>query len=174
LGDYYLGRLPAGQRLAVAQHLRHCPHCTQELASYAEEDEEAAGGPMAWLRRAVSRVRWAVTAPALLPTPAVRGVPYAQQAYQADDIQIVIEVSPARVGYRRLDLMGQVQPAEAADDVELWNADTASAVATQPVNDLGYFEFRQLLPGPYFLCLRAGETETWVGQVAVGRETRDG
>jgi anti-sigma factor RsiW len=167
LGDYYLGRLPPGQRLVVAQHLRHCPHCTRELSFYGEENEEAISGPVAWLHRAVSRVRWAMAAPKLLPTPAVRGAPYIQQAYQADSTQIVIETSPARVGYRRLDLIGQIQPAEAANDVELWDANSASTVAIHPVDEMGYFEFRQLPPGDYFLCLRAGEVETWLGQVTV-------
>lgn len=167
LGDYYLGRLPPGQRLAVAQHLRHCPHCTRELKSYGKENEETASGPVNWLHRVVSHVRWAMTAPDLLPTPAVRGTPYTQQAYRAEDIQVVIEISPARAGYRRLDLMGQLQPAKAADDVELWDADKATTVQTQPVEDMGYFEFRQLPPGDYFLCLRAGEAETWIGPIAV-------
>jgi anti-sigma factor RsiW len=167
LGDYYLGRLPPGQRLAIAQHLRLCPHCTQELSLYGEENKGAVSAPMAWFHRAVSRVRWALAAPELLPTLAVRGAPYAQQAYKADSIEIMIEISPARVGYRRLDLMGQIQPAEAANSVELWDASTASTVAIQPVDEMGYFEFRQLSPGNYFLCLRAGEAETWLGQVAV-------
>ena len=170
LGDYYLGRLPPGQRLAVAQHLRHCPHCTRELKFYGKENEEAASGPMNWLHRVVSRVRWAVTAPELLPAPAVRGTPYTQQAYQAEDIPVVIESSPARTGYRRLDFMGQLQPAKAADDVELWDAGKATTVETQPIEDMGYFEFRQLSPGDYFLCLRAGETETWMGPIAVEAE----
>ncbi len=168
LGDYYLGRLSPGRRLAVAQHLRLCPYCAEELSLYEEEGaEDTAGGLMARLYQAVSRVRWAVAAPELLPSPAVRGAPYTQQAYQADSIQIVIETSPARVGYRRMDLMGQIQPAEAAEEAELWDASKASLVATRPVDEMGYFEFRQLSPGDYFLCMRAGEAETWVGEIAV-------
>lgn len=170
LGDYYLGRLSPGQRLAVAQHLRYCPHCAEELSFYAEEEEmqdKEAGKLTAWLHRLVSRVRWAVPAPELLPTPAVRGTPYTQQAYQTEDVQVIIEVSPARAGYRRLDLMGQIQPAEAANHVELWDADKTAPIESQPVEEMGYFEFRKLSPGDYFLCLRAGETETWVGPVTV-------
>lgn len=167
LGDYYLGRLPPGRRLAVAQHLRHCPHCTEELRSYGEEDEiEATDDLRAWLDQVVSRVRWAVASPDLLPT-AARGVPYTQQAYQTEDTQIVVEVSPARAGYRRMDLMGQLQPSDAADMIELWDADMASVVGDQLVEEMGYFEFRQLSQGDYFLCLRADETETWLGPLAV-------
>lgn len=173
LGDYYLGRLPPGERLAVAQHLRPCPHCTRELWFYGEENEEAVSGPTAWFRRLVDRVHWAVAAPELLPTPVVRGAPYTQRAYQADGIQIVIEVSPARAGYQRLDLMGQIRPAQVVEDVELWDASTTSMVATQPVDEMGYFRFRQLAPGDYFLCLQAGQTETWVGEIAVKRETEN-
>lgn len=169
LGDYFLGRLPSGKRLAVAQHLRRCPHCTEELSFFGEEDEteKEAGELTTWLRRVVSRVRWAITAPDLLPTPAVRGTPYTQQAYQTEGAHIVIEISPARAGYRRLDLMGQIQPAEAAADVDLWNAGTAATLETQPVDEMGYFEFRQLSPGDYFLCLQGDEIETWIGPIAV-------
>jgi len=170
LGDYYLGRLSPGQRLAVAQHLRHCPHCTRELSLYGEDEEELANGLLARLHQAVDRVLWAVAAPELLPAPAVRGAPYTQQAYKADGIEIVIEISPARAGYRRLDLVGQVQPATAAEHVELWDASKASMVVTRPVDDMGYFELRQLSSGDYFLCLRAGEAETWVGEVTVNSD----
>lgn len=170
LGDYYLGRLPPGQRLALAQHLRHCPHCTAELSLYEEGTEEQEG-LVNRLHQFVSRVRWAFTAPNLLPSPSVRGTPYAQQAYQVDDTQIVIEVSPARTGYRRLDLMGQLQPAEATGDVELWDAGQAEIAERQPVEEMGYFEFRQLSPGDYFLCLRGDESETWVGPVSLTTDT---
>jgi hypothetical protein len=36
LGEFFLRRLPAPQRLVVSQHVRHCPHCTSELAQISE------------------------------------------------------------------------------------------------------------------------------------------
>ena len=32
LGEYHLRMLPANQNLVVAQHIRDCPHCSQEIA----------------------------------------------------------------------------------------------------------------------------------------------
>jgi len=168
LGDYHLGRLAPGDRLAAALHLRECPHCTAELARYAASPRDEAGGVLAGLmgdvRNAlaswVSRVAWAapVAAPAL--TPALRGAPFPQRTYQTAGVQVILEVQPALSGYRRKRLLGKIEPPTAAIGADLWNA--AEILDSLAVGRDGYFAFDRLRPGDYFLCLRGHEMEVWL------------
>ncbi len=45
LGDYQMGLLPSSQRMAIAQHLRECPHCMRELAQLRSYLSELAPPP---------------------------------------------------------------------------------------------------------------------------------
>ncbi|HIQ04472.1 MAG TPA: hypothetical protein EYH31_02115 [Anaerolineae bacterium] len=161
LGDYAMNHLPPGKRLEVALHLRHCPYCRRELALFAP-DEETEG----WLGRlaaVIQRVRWGTLAPARLPAP-VRG-PVRRYAATAEDIQVRVEVQPARSGYQRWRLLGQIEPALAASTAELWQED--QVVATAPVDEMGYFSFDRLSSGNYRFRFYDDSTETWVDEVTV-------
>jgi hypothetical protein len=87
---------------------------------YASPDEEAEG-VLGRLRGLISRVRWAAPAAGTSLAPALRGAPYAQHAYQAADVQIVLDIQPATSGYRRQRLLGQVKPAGMVTEAELWH-----------------------------------------------------
>ncbi len=164
LGDYHLGRLAPGDRLAVALHLRECPHCTAELALYAGETGGSVGNLVDAARSAlaglVSRVTWASPAPDLALATALRGAPYAPQTYQTEGVQVILEVQPALSGYRRKRLLGKVEPFSGAIGADLWNeTDLLDSLA---VGRDGYFSFDRLRPGRYILCLRGNGTEVWL------------
>jgi len=166
LGDYHLRRLPPGERLVVARHLRDCPHCARELEMYASPDEEAEGaldGVLSpskdRLRGLISRVLWATPSASNRLVPALRGGPYAQRVYQAEGVQIVLEVQPATSGYRRHRLLGQVEPISIVTEVELWHE--SEVLESSAVGDGGYFSFDRLKPGAYTLCLHGDEMEIW-------------
>lgn len=165
LGNYYLGRLSPGQRLAVAQHLRECPHCTRELALYAATDEAAAfGGLVAEakdaLRGLIGRVLWAIPVTDVPAAPALRGEPGARQIYRAGEVEVELESGPATSGYRRHRLLGRLQPAGTAKEIALWDDATLLAAATP--DSQGFFAFDRLKPGLYHLCLRGDDTEVWL------------
>ena len=158
LGDYHLRRLPPGERLVVARHLRDCPHCARELEMYASPDEEAEGA-LNKLRGLISRVLWATPSASGLLAPALRGGPYAQRLYQAEGVQIELQVQPATSGYRRQRLLGQVRPISIVTEVELWYE--SEVLESSAVDDEGYFSFDRLKPGAYTLCLHGDEMEIW-------------
>jgi len=158
LGDYHLRRLPPGERLVVARHLRDCPHCARELEMYASLDEEAEG-VLDGLRGLISRVLWATPSASARLAPALRGDPYAQLVYQAEGVQIVLEVQPATSGYRRQRLLGQVELINVVTEAELWRE--SEVLESSTVDDEGYFSFDRLKPGAYTLCLRGDEMEVW-------------
>lgn len=170
LGDYHLGILPPGQRLAVAQHLRLCPHCAAEFSLYAADetaDETAGGGLVSQLQGVVNRVRWAVAASAPAAAPVRRaGVAGVRKIYRSNEIEAMVTVRPAPTGYQRWGLMGRLTPADAADTTELWTDDSSRLLDTQPVDE-GYFDFSQLRAGDYFLCLKADGEETWLGPLTI-------
>ena len=103
LGEYHLGVLPPAQTEPITRHLRECPHCTGEvaqLADYLAELEPSLGHDL--LAQIEERVRVLVArlvsggplgGPALAPAFApVRGTDRGPLTYQAEDIQVVIEV----------------------------------------------------------------------------------
>ena len=143
----------------VARHLRDCPHCARELELYAAPDEEAKG-VLERLRGLISRVLWATPAAGDLLLPVLRGALHAQQVYQAEGLQIVLEIRPATSGYRRQRLLGQVEPIGVLTEVELWHE--SQVLESSTVDDEGYFSFDRLKPDAYTLCLRGDETEVWL------------
>lgn len=164
LGDYHLGRLAPGERLALALHLRECPHCTAELALYAGETSDRVGDLVdvarSVLANLVSRVAWATPSAGQALAPALRGAPYAPQTYQTEGVQVILEVQPAISGYRRKRLLGKVELFSGMIGADLWNE--TELLDSLAVGRDGYFAFDRLKPGKYFLCLRGNGAETWL------------
>ena len=158
LGDYHLKRLSPGERLIVARHLRDCPHCARELEMYASPDEETEGA-LDKLRGLISHVLWATPSASHRLAPVLRGDPYTQRIYQAEGVQIALDVQPATSGYRRQRLLGQVEPINMMTDVELWHE--SEVLASSAVDGEGFFSFDRLKPGAYTLCLHSNEMEVW-------------
>jgi hypothetical protein len=170
LGDYHLGRLAAGQRLATALHLRECPHCAAELALYAASAQERRKSPAEALAAAqrdlaglVDRVLWATLTPRAQPILRGSGAP--PQVFSAEGLQVTLEVQPALTGYRRRRLVGKVEPAGGVVGVDLWMRDTL--LDSRLADETGFFAFDRLTPGLYLLSMRKKGVEVWI-ETAVG------
>lgn len=173
LGEYDLGVLPRDQAAAVAHHLAECPHCTREVAQLKDYLTEMAPtlelGPLERVREQVkvlvARLVSGGPGNSLLKQPAlapaylgVRGEEEGALVYQADDIQVVIEIhedvdQPDRQAL--LGLVTEIEPRELK--VHLWQA--SQCVATVSVDELGNFVIPGLAPGSYELILSGPEVE---------------
>ncbi|MDY6877282.1 MAG: hypothetical protein SWK90_13910 [Chloroflexota bacterium] len=183
LGEYHVGMLPHDKAAAVAHHLAECPHCAREVAQLKEYLAELAPalelGP---LERIKERARVLVARlvnggleagllaqPALAPVYAgVRGEREEPYLYQADDVQIAVEVQDdtERPGHKVI--LGLVLGTE-PDGLEahLWQANQRVIVVS--VDDLGNFVIPNLAPGSYELILCGPEVEIHIQELQVGK-----
>lgn len=182
LGEYHVGMLPRDQAAAVAQHLAECPHCAREVAQLRDYLTELSPalepGP---LERIKKRARVLVARlvnggletgllarPALAPAYAgVRGEEDEPYLYQANDVQIAIDVQDDAERPDRKVILGLVIGAEPGGlEAHLWRAD--QRVAVIPVDELGNFVIPNLAPGSYELILSGPEAEIHIQDLQVG------
>ena len=163
LADYAMKLLAPGQRLVVAQHLRRCPHCTEELGLFAEP-----GQTPGFIAQLVNRVRWAVAHPALQPAP-LRGSSLRQLVYTAEETTIDIETAPSPGGFDRLRLTGEIVSPIHFTEAELWDEEQAQTMAVSAVDE-GYFDMTGLARASYLLCLKTDGAELWLGPLRVESE----
>ena len=119
---YQRGELRGSERLAVAQHLRQCPHCARELAALAHEDmdrEETGLGKR--FRAAIKVLEAVLVTPQVSPrapsrvtqATGVRGasgvIRPKSQVYRACETEIIVSQYPSRTHPRRWDLSGLVR-----------------------------------------------------------------
>jgi len=161
LGNFYLDKLERGRHLAVALHLRECPHCAAELAMFAVPEDEM--GLFQDVKSFLQRVLWARPSPTGSLAWA-RGA-LKHHSYTTEGVEVTLETDLERTGYQRYRLLGQIEPADVATTVELWQEE--DIVAESPVDELGYFQFDRLQPVTYRLCLKGRGTEIWLDQVNV-------
>lgn len=177
LGEYHLGLLPSDQAADVTSHLAECPHCTREIAQLkdylSELRPDLEFSPLERIKVLVARLVRArkengsskETAPA--PSAALlgsstyaglRGEAEEPYLYQADDIQIAVEIQDdiERQGCKvLLGLVTDTDPQKL--EVHLWQAD--QRIATTPVDELGTFVIPNIAPGNYELILSGPEVE---------------
>ena len=185
LGEHHLDVLPRDRTAAMAQHLAECPHCAREVAQLkgylAELAPSLELGP---LERVKERVRVLVARlvngglgggllnqPALAPAYAgVRGEHGEKEGpylYQADGVQVAIEVQDDAGRPGRKVILGLVVGAEPGGlKVHLWQAD--QRVAVVPVDELGNFVIPDLALGSYELILSGPEVEIHIQELRIG------
>lgn len=182
LGEHHLGVLPRDQAAAVARHLAECPHCSREVAQLKDYLTELAPAlELSPLERVKERTRVLVARlvnggleagllgqPALAPAYAgVRGGEREPYLYQADDVQIAIEVQDDAEQLDRKVILGLVIGMELGGlKAHLWQANQRVAVA--PVDELGNFVFPDLALGSYELILSGPEIEIHIQDLEVG------
>jgi hypothetical protein len=182
LGEYHVGVLPRAQAAAVARHLAECPHCTREVAQLKDYLAELATAmEPSPLERIKERARVLVAhlvnggleagllgQPALAPAYAgVRGEEKEPTLYQADDIQVAIEIQEDAEQPDRKVLLGLVIGTEPSGvEAYLWQADQRVAVVS--VDELGNFVIPNLAPGSYELILSGPEIEIHIQDLQVG------
>lgn len=170
LGEYDLGLLATAERVAIAGHVRGCPHCAVELRTLREFlAAETVLEPT--LRERLRRV-----AARLVPQHAagqwvgVRGAEAQARLYEADSLVIALDIAPAGAASRGA-VSGLVT--DAGDDpdrlpgrpVRVVSADGATR-ETQ-VDDIGGFAVERLSAGVYSLELELPDQVIVVEGVSV-------
>lgn len=148
LGDYHLGLLPASQKMIVAQHVRECPLCRQEVAELEDflAGEVTNDGLLSTAKVLMARFvgNQGEAASAFAP---LRGEAKGPLTFEADGIVIILDLQPTNEG--KVNLLGQV----AADDQDQWTGARAelqqadSPHLTAILDDLGSFRFEVMYTG---------------------------
>ncbi len=158
LGEYHLQMLPAAEATAVAQHLRTCPHCAQELVQLQTYLHELAPELTYTLREKVQiwiaqRLPSGLAGgPGLAPAMALRGEVEEPLMFEAGDYQLNLEIQddPANPGHKAI-LGLVVGVAELAFQAQLWQ--NGRRLQETAVDELGNFVFDSVPPGTYDLIL---------------------
>lgn len=148
LGDYHLGLLPARQVLTVAQHIRECALCRQEIAQLEEFLTELAPerGLLEPVKILIGRIISGQPGE-FSSTPALRGETKGPLIFAADGIVVTLDVQPG--SDRQASIQGQV----AADDQDQWTGAVVKMSKldmpdlTTSLDDLGSFGFNEVHPG---------------------------
>jgi hypothetical protein len=168
LGEYHLELLPPERRLALRSHLHACPHCARELrqlrgfveALAPDLEPSLVEGVKVLIARLVSGLApGAAWAPALAPAGAgLRGEEPGVAVYQADGIQITLEVQPDPDSPARRTLLGMAAGLETPGwQVHLRRE--SRLVASAPLDELGNFHLAGLEPGRYDAVLASAQLE---------------
>jgi hypothetical protein len=177
LGEYYLRVVPDERAGFIAQHLAECPHCAREVAQLKGYLDELAAtlepGPLAQFK---ARVRVLVAHLAgdglgsgLSPAySGLRGEQEEPYVYQADEVQIVVQVSEDADHPGRKTILGLVTGLDAPSrlQVHLWQAERQ--LSTTPVDELGNFVIPALGPDSYELILSGPQVEIHIQDLQVG------
>lgn len=188
LGEYQLGLLSAAATRTIATHLQHCPHCTNEitmLTSYLTQvaptlEREPAPRLVERTRVLVARLVEELSTlgigSGLAVAPAgLRGAAGDQLVYEADGVQVIIDVEadgqhPAQRVLLGL-LLGITPPQTIT--AYLWRMEqsttesSAKPVATTTVDELGNFVIDNLAPGAYDLILSSEKTEVHIAALSI-------
>lgn len=160
LGEYHLRNLSASQRLVMAQHLRECPRCAQEITQLEEFLSEFTP-PTSVLESVKVLVAKLVGGEnetgSFRAMPALRGETKNLPIFEAEGLVISLDVQSVPNG--EIIIQGQV----AADDQDRWTGATVelkqrylSRVRTF-LDDLGAFTFEAMDPGSTQITLISPE-----------------
>ncbi len=167
LAAFHQGMLDHTQCTTISKHIIDCPHCSRELRLLNEAlgvPPPPRSPPAHFLRRIVARL---IAPQPLVPIAAygaLRGSPSgAQYAYQADNMQLMLDIERAANRPGRLLLLGLLL----LDDIlphGLQNATVnllrgETIVGNSRLDDLGNFTIDNLAPGQYSLSLRLHDRE---------------
>ncbi len=170
LGEYMLRLLPQFQINAIAVHVAHCPHCSQELATL-QEFFTAAALPAAQPTIAKQirvimatllgdiRAGWQGTEGLQPAMAAMRGEQNKPRIYEAEDYQLTIEIQEDPENPGRQALFGLLigEDAPASFEIQLWQG--ANLITQEPVDEYGNFSISNLVKENYDLKLIKPELE---------------
>jgi hypothetical protein len=180
LGEYQLALLPTAQMKQVAQHVADCPHCTRELHQLRDYLTELAptleAAPLSLLadgvRVVVARLMHGLAGFTAVsqPMPAlagVRGEQRSQYTYEADNIQIILDVQPDPVRSHQKGIVGLVLGVDEAQPLEAQLYQGEQCIAATRVDMLGNFIFSGLSSGSYRLNLANSTIEIRLGDLLI-------
>lgn len=173
LGEYHLALLSAERVATIEQHLRTCLHCVREIQTLQTFLAEPALAPTpistptvaktslgSQVKRLIAKLLSTSSNGGLTPALAgLRGDQAEQHVYEANGVQIVIEVQAEAEppGYKML--LGLVLGLDITQTFEAHLQQTSQTPLTTPIDEFGNFVFEHLWPGSYTLLLRSLETE---------------
>jgi hypothetical protein len=173
LGEYQAGLLDTEQATLMQQHLATCPHCTRELSELQGYLDRLPPvfAPDRWEQlKTQTRVLVAqlvdalsnLAGPTLAPV-GIRGEAERQLVYEAEDVQVILEVQPDAEQLDRKVILGLIlglNPLQTPVTLHLWQE--AKEIATTTVDEAGNFVFVHLPTGRYELILRGDEIEIYI------------
>lgn len=182
LGEYHLGTLPSDRAAAVARHLDGCPRCAGEVAQLRGFLADLAPDlELSPLEQARERIRVLVgrlvsggsqegrlRVPDLAPAYAgLRGEPEEPLFYEADEVQVVLDVQDDSDQPGRKTVLGLVIGLDHPAQIEahLWRAN--QHLTTVPIEEMGNFVIPNLEPGGYELILSGPELEIHIQDLVV-------
>jgi len=165
LGDYFLHLLPANQSLVVAQHVRECRHCAQELATLEKylAQPVSEDNVMGVITTLIARLVSGESSPAFA---GLRGEDDEPFIYQADNVQVVIEVQDDIEQMSRKILLGLVTGLE-SNKFTIQVSQEGQVIATSSVDEIGNFVISHLIPGHYQLILSGANIEIHIQSLSV-------
>lgn len=167
LGEYLLKTLSSQRKHSIAEHLEQCPHCRNELviiddflqATAADIDFGILERARILVARLIPQFEAGETAPqGLAAFASVRGREEGPLLYEAEDVQISLEIEddPRKPGRRTV--LGLVLGAGAAGwRAELRQGDLPLEISR--VDELGNFVLAEISPATYDLILRGPNVE---------------
>lgn len=167
---YQQGWLRNGQRVALRDHLRDCPHCAADLRLLVEAADVPLIAPqprMQTLRRVIAQL---LEPPSLSPLGPVYGAmrgsaPGGQYVYRAENIEIMLDVERATGHSGRLVLFGALLRGDSPKDLNSASASLLcddAIVSSAMLDELGNFMLDDITPGDYSLSLRLPDCEVVV------------
>jgi Putative zinc-finger len=178
LGEYEAGLLEPAEAAVIRQHLTHCPHCARELGELqgylrllppvfaAERWQQLQRQTRVLVARLVEA--FSTLGGGLSPVPVgIRGEQAAQLVYEAEDVQVILEVQPDAEQADRRVILGLVLGFEPGLEVraQLWQQE--ELMATTLVDELGNFVLSGLVPGQYELIVSGGGLDVHIQELAV-------
>jgi hypothetical protein len=169
LGEYQLGMFSSERTNQIQKHLENCPHCRQELSQLEEYMQDVSSDlhvdPLSQVRVVIGRLlKGGLTLGrfeenALVPALAgVRGSIENSRIYQAEDVQIAIEVYEDGEHIGRFAMTGLMSKMEwAGSQVDL--RDSEKLIVETIVEAAGEFAFTDLTSGKYSLVIKSPDTE---------------
>ncbi len=159
LGDYHLKLLSRAHRREITNHLKDCPHCSEEieqLTQFLETTREDIGITK---RDSIQKVVANLISPkAAIAAAGIRGAEEGVRVYEADELQISVLSTPDELRPDRIKITGLV----IGPGGHNWNAELrreAEVVATAGVDDHGNFALLDLKSGAYSLVLVGPEVD---------------
>jgi hypothetical protein len=168
----------------VAEHLAECPHCRGEVAQltgYLAELEPSLSFDL--LEQVKEHVRVLVARlisggplgqPALAPAlTGMRGGEQEPLIYQADEIQVMIEIQEETDRPDRRTILGLVIGLSAPQELtaHLWQAE--QRLLTVSVDELGNFVLSDIASGSYELMLSGPEVDIHIQDLEIGTNGKE-
>jgi hypothetical protein len=176
LGEYHLGTLTREREASIRQHVADCSRCIAELAQLkaflADLAPEVEFTPLQRVRVLIARLLdgdddeqngWSGLRPAFA---GIRGAADEPRIFQAEDIQIAIEIQDDIEQPGRRAVLGLLTGSDDLNsfEVELWQE--GNLINTVPIGNTGNFILPHLPAGGYQLLIRGPKVEIYVVDLA--------